>query len=320
MALRTSAQALAHLRSPGVGFFIVRLAIRLIHLSGPWLALLAACNRVQDRPAGPLSFTDDAGRAVALAQPARRVVSLSPATTELLFALGAGDRVVGRTTWCKYPPEAERVPSVGDGISPNVEAVAAREPDLVLLYRSALNATAADQFARLGIVAAVLAQDRLADVARDARLLGRLVGREAAGDSIAQRLEALMAGTPAPTATTLAFVVWDNPPTIIGAGSFLDELARLAGARNVFADIAAPSANVSLETLASRNPDVIAVIVDDPDAAGDPEYAKRREWQAVPAVRARRFVRLPADLFGRPSPRAGEAVAELRRLLAEATR
>jgi len=265
--------------------------------------VLAACSRPADRPAG-----------------SHRVVSLAPSSTELLFALGAGDRVVGRTTWCKYPPEAQQVPAVGDGINPNIEAVVARQPDLVVLYRSALNATAAQQFERLNIPTVILAQDRLTDVAHDARLLGRLVDHERAGDSIAASLERLAATPPPPTTISIAFVVWDNPPTIIGAGSFLDELARLAGARNVFADITTPSATVSLETIAARNPDAIVVIADDTTKRDDPGYAGRREWQAVRAVKQRRFIRLPADLFGRPSPRAAEAVAEFRRLVEAAAK
>src|SRR6185503_18111696 len=148
----------------GDGFFVMRLHHIVV------IAALASCTRPPDRPsARPLVVTDDAGRTVTLAAPARRVVSLAPSSTELLFALGAGDRVVGRTTWCKYPAEATQVPAVGDGISPNIEAVVARKPDLVVLYRSALNSTAAEQLQRLGIPAVVLAQDRLVDVARDAR-------------------------------------------------------------------------------------------------------------------------------------------------------
>jgi iron complex transport system substrate-binding protein len=285
------------------------------------LAVTLACNRPPDRPAaGPLTVTDDAGRTVTLAAPARRVVSLAPSSTELLFALGAGDRVVGRTTWCKYPAEATQVPAVGDGINPNIEAVVARQPDLVVLYRSALNATAVEQLQRLGIPAVVLAQDRLVDVARDARLLGALVEREAQGDSIARALERLAATAPPPATASLVFIVWDNPATVIGAGSFLDELARQAGARNVFADINSPSATVSLETIAARDPDAIVLIADDTTRRDDPGYASRREWQAIRAVRQRRFVRLPADLFGRPTPRATEAVQVFRQLLEAAAR
>jgi iron complex transport system substrate-binding protein len=323
VALRTAAQTLAHLRSAGVGVFAMRRRARALHLAGLSLALLGACGPPSlpaDRQrAGPLTVTDDAGRTVALAGPARRIVSLAPSSTELLFALGAGDRVVGRTSWCRYPPEAARVPAVGDGLNPNIEAVAARTPDLVVLYRSALNATAAEQLARLGIPAVILAQDRLEDVARDARALGRLVDREAAGDSLAAELERLAAAPAPPPIARLAFVVWDNPPTVIGAGSFLDQLARLAGGVNVFADIVTPSAVVSLETLVARDPDVIVVIREDSTGAA-PSFAARREWQAVRAVRQRRLVSAPAELFGQPSPRAAEAVTTLTRLLVEATR
>ena len=99
--------------------------------------VLPACARAPS--SGAIVRMDDWGRTVALAAPARRIVSLAPATTELVFALGLGDRLVGRTRWCDYPPAALRVPDVGDGMGPNVEAVAARRPDLVLLYASPAN-------------------------------------------------------------------------------------------------------------------------------------------------------------------------------------
>src|SRR6266566_8176583 len=122
------------------------------HLTGLLLlAGLPACREAgRAPPRGNLVVTDDAARRVALAAPARRVVSLLPSFTEMLFAIGAGDRLVGRTTWCDYPPAARAVPSVGDGIPPNIEAVAARRPDLVVLYRSAPNVTVRDELARLG--------------------------------------------------------------------------------------------------------------------------------------------------------------------------
>lgn len=278
--------------------------------------LFAACRPAADRPAA-IRLTDDAGRAVALAAPARRVVSLAPSSTELLFAIGAGDLVVGRTTWCKYPPAAQAVPVVGDGLNPNVEAVAARQPDLVVLYRSQLNETAATQFERIGIPTLILKQDRLEDVARDARLLGRATGHDAAGDSVAAAIESVAAAPPPRRAARVAFVVWDNPPTIIGAGSFLDQIAVLAGGENVFHDIAASSAVVSLETIAARNPDLIVTLTADSEPA-IPPYSRRAEWRVIPAVKAQRFLLLPEALFGRPGPRSGEAVAELRRRLGQA--
>ncbi|HWZ26951.1 MAG TPA: helical backbone metal receptor [Gemmatimonadales bacterium] len=282
-----------------------------------WLAgavFLAACAGGR-KPSHPtITVTDDVGRTVSLAAPAHRIVSLAPSSTELLFAVGAGPEVVGRTTWCRYPAAALAVPVVGDGLDPNIESVAATHPDLVVLYRSPSNAAALAQLERLSIPAAVLRQDRLGDVARDARLLGTLTGHVAAGDSIARALDSLTASPPPAPRIRIAFVVWDNPPIVIGAGSFLDELGRRAGAENVFHDLSQASAPVSLESIASRNPDVIAV-VDDSSAATAPAFARRPEWKVVRAVGAGRIIHLPGDLFGRPTPRAAEAIAVFARLL-----
>lgn len=287
------------------------------------LLVLAACRR-DAPPAGPIAIRDDAGRQVTLARPALRIVSLAPSSTELLFALGAGDRVIGRTTWCRFPPEAAAVPVVGDGLNPNIEAIAARRPDLVVLYRSPLNETAAAQLDRLGIAAVVVKQDRLEDIARAARMLGALTDRAAAGDSIAGALERLLATAPLPSPSAsvrprLAFIVWHDPPVVIGRGSFLDQLVALAGGRNVFHDIEAASPAVAIETIAARDPDYLVFVSDDSvPVPRPPAWVSRPEWRAVRAVRERRFLILPEGLFGRPSPRAAAALADLARRLREA--
>ncbi|OLC06142.1 MAG: hypothetical protein AUH41_13415 [Gemmatimonadetes bacterium 13_1_40CM_66_11] len=245
--------------------------------------------------------------------PAHRVVSLLPSFTEILFAIGAGDRVVGRTQWCDYPPAALAVPSVGEGLPPNIEAVAARRPDLVVLYNAGPNATAAKQLERLGIRTVLIDLNRLEDLGPAARTLGKLTGREQQAESLATAMDGLAARPPPSATTSLAFVVWDNPPIIIGHGSYLDQLAAQAGARNVFGDITAPSAQVALETIVARDPQWIAVLS---DSAAPPGFAKRREWRAVRAVREGHFLLLKGSLFGRPGPRSGEAIRQLTALLA----
>src|SRR5213076_3039199 len=212
------------------------------HLAGLLALALAACTRGERAPAGGgRTVTDDAGRPVALAAPARRIVSLSPSFTEILFAVGAGDRLVGRTAWCDYPPAALAVPSVGDAMPPSVEAVAARRPDLVVLYRAGPNVTAAEQLERLGIRTVLLDLKLLEQLGPAARRLGVLTGHSRPADSLAHVLDSLASQPPAPSTRSLAFIVWDNPPIVIGAGSYLDRLAALAGARNVFHDVGAPS-------------------------------------------------------------------------------
>jgi len=187
-----------------------------------------------------------------------------------------------------------------------------------VLYASTLNETAARQLERLGIPAVILRQDLLEDIGRDARLLGRLTALPAGGDSVARAvLDVFTAPPPWPTGKPrqrVAVVVWDNPPMVIGAGSFLDQLVSLSGAGNAFHDLGSASATVSLETLVARDPDVI-VTLSDSAGAGLPSFVTAREWQVVRAVRQRRVLVLPGALFGRPSPRAAEAVAELRRRL-----
>src|SRR5881392_4467031 len=169
------------------------------HLAGLIAFAVAACARGERVPVrGGVAVTDDAGRRVALAAPARRIVSLLPSFTEILFAIGAGDRLVGRTTWCDYPPAALAVPSVGDAMPPSVEAVAARRPDLVVLYRSGPNVTAAEQLERLGVRTVLFDLNRLEELAPAARRLGVLTGRRAAADSLARAMDSLAAQPPIP--------------------------------------------------------------------------------------------------------------------------
>jgi len=283
-------------------------------------ALLIACQSGAVAPHGP-ALIDDAGDTVRLAATATRVVSLSPATTELLFAMGAGGLLVGRTRWCDYPAAAVAVPSVGDGIPPNIESVLDRHPDLVLLYRSPQNAEAVRQLRAAGIAAAQLTMDHLGDVSRLARLLGPALGRAASADSLAAAFDSAIAAAASDTLAaagprpTVLLLAWDQPPIAIGAGSFQSEILALAHGRNLFADLIAPSAPVSIEAIASRNPDLILI-----SDSGAPRFAERPEWGAIDAVRRRRFVHLVTSAFGRPSPRAPEVIAELRAALAAGPR
>jgi ABC-type Fe3+-hydroxamate transport system substrate-binding protein len=252
---------------------------------------------------------DDLGDTVRLAAPATRIVSLIPATTEILFALGLGEQVVGRTSWCDYPAEASAVPSLGDGLQPNLEAIVAARPDLVILYNSIQNVAAAARLRAQQIPTLLVTTDHLSDVPRLARMLAELAGRAEAGKSLARRFDSQLDSATVRDAAALRRVLilaWDQPPIAIGAGSFLSELVDRAGGENVFGDLPAPSAPVSLEAIASRDIDAVLVLGD-----SVPAWASRAEWQAVTAVRERRFVYVPADLFSRPGPRSPTALRAL---------
>jgi iron complex transport system substrate-binding protein len=278
------------------------------------LTAALACARGEER-ASPV-IVDDFGAPVpagTLAHPAR-IVSLSPATTEILFAIGAGARVVGRTHWDTSPDSARLAADLGPGIRPNVEAVLAMRPDLVILYASQDDRPAADRLRAAGVDVLALKADRLDAFPRSARLIGIAVGDTMRAaivvDSVTRTLDRVRAATRALAHPTVFWHVWDAPIYTIGGGSYLSELLEIAGARNVYGDLAAPSPQVSLEDIIHRDPRYILA-----GAEGAARLRASPAWLHVRAVREGRLLVVDTMLVGRPSVRLGEAAVALARLL-----
>jgi iron complex transport system substrate-binding protein len=264
------------------------------------LLLLAACARERSQAAQGDGH--------------HRIVSLNPTTTELLFALGAGGRLVGRSRWDVFPPAALKITDVGDALRPNVERVLSVEPDLVVVYESPENAAAVERLKAAGVDVLVLRVDLLADLRRAIDTLGILLGDTTQAhlvrDSVFASLHRVRDYTNGLERPTVFWHVWDSPIITIGSGSFLTELVNIAGGRNVYEDIEAPSATVSLEDIVRRNPHyILAGPITAAHIRADPQ------WRAVPAVREGRVVVFDTMLVGRPSVRLGEAARSLGRLL-----
>jgi iron complex transport system substrate-binding protein len=259
-------------------------------------------------------LVDDFGDTLQLPNAATRIVSLNPVTTEALFALGAGARLVGRTHWDGSPVAAKQVADVGNGIGPNVEAVLAVRPDLVVLYAAEANRAAAAAFRRAGVPTLTVRTDRIADLPRVLRALGVAIGDSAAAtfvaDTVQRSLDAVRAMPRPAVPLSVFWHAWDAPVITIGAGSYLDELVTIAGGRNVFGDLSQPSPQVSLEAVAQRNPDVVLA---GPTSGRSMQQDPR--WRAVPAVRAGRVLVIDTARVGRPGVRMGEAARALRALL-----
>jgi ABC-type Fe3+-hydroxamate transport system substrate-binding protein len=289
--------------------------VRLRPIVSSIAVLIAACGRdVADDTARSSLILDDFGDTIVVAAPPARIVSLNPATTELLFALGAGARLVGRTHWDEWPPEALAVPDLGPGVRPNIEAVLAARPDLVVLYASEDNRAAAQRLRAAGISTLSLKVDRIEHFERSAAILGRVLGDTTRGrvvvDTVRATLDAVATRTgnlPRPR------VLWpvDIAPVIaIGAGSFLNQLIEIAGGSNAYADMNAVSPQLSLEDVHARDPDIILA---------NPALAARIRaepaWRGLRAVREGRVIEADEVLMGRPSVRMGEAAIALARLL-----
>jgi len=276
------------------------------------LLVLNACTR-PDAPA-PSRESDDFGDAIASGAPPARIVSLNPATTDLLFALGAGHRMVGRTHWDLYPDSAKAVADLGTGLRPNVEAVLAVRPDLVVLYASQDNRNAARQLRAAGVNTISLKIDHIADFHRASRLLGRIVGDSARGatvsDSVARTIDRVKAATRHLPRRRVFWHIWDAPLITIAAGSYMTELITIAGGENIYGEMPDPSPTVSIEDVLKRDPEYI---VTGPEGAMKIRVDPR--WATAPAVRAGRVLVADTTLVGRPSVRLGEAAASLANLL-----
>ena len=275
-------------------------------------ALLGACQYDVRRDAGRLR--DDFGAPVTIGASPRRIVSLNPTTTEVLFAIGAGSRLVGRSMYDAFPESALGVRSLGAALRPNVEAIIGATPDLVVLYASQDNRAAADRLRQAGITTAAFRIDSIAQFERDTRLIGRMTGDSARAatvvDSVRSTLDRVRAATQALPRPTVFFHTWDRPLITIGGGSFLNELVDIAGGRNVYADLPGPSGIVTVEDVVRRNPDfVLASPITAAAIRSDPR------WRALPAVRAGHVLVFDTTIVGRPSVTLGAAARSLADLL-----
>lgn len=260
------------------------------------------------------AITDDFGDSLVVGAAPNRIVSLNPTTTELLFAIGAGPRVVGRTSYDIYPAEVLAVPDIGPGLRPNVEAVLATHPDLVLLYASADNRDAARRLRASGVSTAAYKIDRIADMARVTLLLGRLTGDTTSArrtvDSVYATLDRVRRETSTLPHPTVFWPLWETPLLSVGGGSFLNELIDIAGGRNVFAELPQPSPAVTFEELLRRDPDVIL---------SGPKARLRliadARWKTLRAVRENHVLVIDTTMINGPSARVGTSAVSLARLL-----
>lgn len=256
--------------------------------------------------------------------PRARIVSLVPAVTETLVAIGAADRLVARTRYDEDPVLAD-LPSVGGGIDPSLEFLAQLEPDLVVLWASgASGVLLEDRLDEIGLDWYAAAIRTVDDFRRHARNLGHLVGLPTAADSVIARVErdfgAAARSWSGREAVEVVYVVQQEPPMTAGPGTFLDSLLGAAGAVNAFSDIVGSWPLVSMEEVVRRDPDYVIVPVQGygtpevrPDYR-DPSIERLRGrpgWAAVPAVAAGRVISVDGSLFGRPGPRMGEAALYL---------
>ena len=280
--------------------------------------LLLACA-----PAGAqVSELDTSGRRVVLAAPARRIVSLAPHITELLFAAGAGSRVVAASEYSDFPPEAARLRRVASASGVDIERILALRPDLVLAWRLDATAKALDRIESLGLPLAYVEPHRLEQIPRALEMVGALAGTGATANAEAARLRAELARLRADYSGRARVDVFyqaaDRPLMTLNGTHFVSDAIELCGGRNVFASAPLIASPIDAEAVLAADPQAIVA------ARGDPaDTGWQAAWRRFPQLRAVRdgnLLAIGAEEMHRHGPRAIAATANLCKLLDEARR
>ena len=269
------------------------------------LALAGAWARAWATPAAtaPLTVRDDSGQTLTLAVPVQRVVSLAPHLAELVFAAGAGDRLVGVMRYSDHPPEALLLPLVGDAFAVNLERVAALKPELLLVWRSGINPRQQQRLAALGLPIYANEINSVDGIADTLRRFGRLFGTEAVADAAAlrteQRWRELRARYGQRSPVRVFYQLWHEPLMTANRSHLIHQAIIACGGINVFGGQPGLTPTVSWEAAVAADPQLVVT------SGSDNEPARLEAWQRfsrVSAVAAGHLVALPGHRLARMSP------------------
>lgn len=248
---------------------------------------------------------DDSGLEVRLEAPARRIVSLAPHLTELLFDIGAGDAIVGASDYSDYPAAARRLPRVGGLAGIDLERIVALKPDLVVAWQSGTAQAQLAALGRLGIPVFHSEPHTLADVASTLERLGTLTAHTqqaaAQADAFRSKVAALRARYASRAPVRVFYQVWNDPLMTIGGPHLITQVIELCGGRNIFASLALLAPTVDPEAVIAADPQLIVTAAESGNRSSD--IALWSRWTGVSAVRNRRYLFLDPVLITRHTPR-----------------
>ena len=276
------------------------------------LLVVAALAWTSVAGAAGLVVRDDAGESVELAAPARRIVTLAPSATELVFAAGAGARIVGTVDTSDYPPAARSIARIGDVHAIDLERIVQLAPDLVVTWPYTTPAQVGRLRAR-GVAVFVADPKSIGGIATDIERLGALAGSGAEANAAAtgfrRRVDALRDRYAGRRMLRVFYEIWDPPLYTIGGRHLISEAITLCGGANVFAALSAPAPEVSIEAVLAARPEVIVAGTD--GAVRPPWLDQWKRWPELPATRQGHLYVVDANLLHRDGPRFVEGAAAL---------
>lgn len=267
-----------------------------------------------------ITVQDDAGNPVVLDKAAQRIVSLAPHATELIFAAGGGDRIVGTVGYSDYPPAAQKIPRVGSHQQVDIERIIALKPDLLVVWLHGNSERQLEHVRKLGIPFYFTEPKKLADIPSSVERLGILMGTEQQANKVATQERAKLATLAAQyrdrPVVRMFYQVWGKPIYTLNGSNIMSDVIRLCGGENVFASLPVPAPTVSMEAVLLENPEVMMTGDRQAEKSGGLEIW--RPYTNLLAVRNNNLFSVDADLVNRAGPRLIDGAAMVCEKLEEA--
>jgi iron complex transport system substrate-binding protein len=264
------------------------------------------------------TFVDDAGRKLYVAKPPTRVVSLAPSITEMLFALGLDEEIVGVTEFCNYPTAALTKPKVGYA-RPSLESLVALRPDLIVAPQEFLRADTIAKLDEIKIPVFLLEAKSVEDILIQIQSLGKMFNRTSLSDAVTGSMRARMAEVTRRIAASpkkrVLYVLNSHPLITVGPGSYIHQMIGLAGGINIAADSGSAYPTLSLETVLQEDPEVLIFPVGSMESIPKNEQQEWNRWGNLSAVRDGRLRDVSSDALNRPGPRVVEGLEHLARAI-----
>ena len=283
--------------------------------------IVAAAALLLASPAGALTLRDMLGRTVTLPAPPARIVSLVPSVTEIVFSLGAEERLVGRTDFCDYPPAVRTKPSVGGMVNPSLETLVALRPDLVIATDEGNREETIRQLERLGIPTYLVHANRVAETIELITRVGELTGHAADAPRLIgemqRRIDAVRRAVAPFGRPRVLYVLWPDPLIVPGRASMLTELIEIAGGVSITGGDGDAYPRFSLEAAVARAPEVI-ILADHSTGSSTAGRSSPEKWQhlvSVPAIRAGRLHSADLSILHRYGPRVPDGLETLARMI-----
>lgn len=287
--------------------------MKLVNLARITLAWIIAINVAH----ADISVRDDTGQLVQLKQPPQRIVTLAPHAVELLYAIGAGKRIVGTVAYSDFPEDARRIPVIGGYRALDMEAIAALHPDVIVVWPSGNTAAHVERLKQLGLPLYLSEPQKISDIASALERLGILTGNtqnaQQAAAQFRQKLEALRSKYQGRSKVRVFYQIWDHPLMSVGGEQIISDVMRQCGGENIFAQLPALTPTVSVEAVLQADPDTIIG-----SGMGNRRPVWLDDWKKWPRLRAvqrNNLYFISADWINRPTPRMLQGVKAMCEIL-----